>query len=61
VSALLRWSRRHISSSQALQDASAVVLLGCAQTGRSYWTWTDDEWAGLLGRDQDRFRTAAPA
>src|SRR5262249_58128896 len=42
-------------------DASAVVLLRCAETGRSYWAWTDEEWAGLLGRDQDSFRKAAPA
>ena len=41
-------------------DATAVVLLRCAETGRSYWAWTDQEWAGLLGRDQDGFRQAAP-
>ena len=42
-------------------DATAVVLLRCAETGRSYWAWTDEEWAGSLGRDQDGFRKAAPA
>jgi hypothetical protein len=41
-------------------DASAVALLRCAETGRSYWAWTNEEWAGLLGRDQDDFRKAAP-
>ncbi len=46
---------------RAMLVASAVVLLRCAQTGRSYWAWTDQEWAGLLGRGQDGFRTAAPA
>jgi hypothetical protein len=45
---------------RAMLDASAVVLLQCAQTGRSYWAWTDKEWAALLGRDQDGFRKAAP-
>jgi hypothetical protein len=42
-------------------DASAVVLLRCAGTGWSYWAWTDEEWANLLGRGQDGFRDAAPA
>jgi Phage integrase family len=46
---------------RAMLDASAVVLLQCAQAGRSYWAWTDEEWAALIGRDQDGFRKAAPA
>ena len=46
---------------RAMLDASAVVLLRCAETGRSYWAWTDEEWATLIGRDQDGFRKAAPA
>jgi hypothetical protein len=41
-------------------DATAVVLLRCAETGRSYWSWTDEEWADLLGQDQLGFRKAAP-
>ena len=41
-------------------DASAVMLLRCARTGRSYWAWTGEEWAGLLGRDLNGFREAAP-
>jgi len=45
---------------RAMLDATAVVLLRCAETGRSYWSWTDDEWADLLGQDQHGFRKAAP-
>jgi len=45
---------------RAMLDATAVALLRCAETGRSYWAWTDEEWAGLLGQDQDGFRMAAP-
>jgi hypothetical protein len=41
-------------------DATAVVLLRCAETGRSYWAWTEEEWAALLGQDQHGFRKAAP-
>ena len=37
------------------------MLLRCAEAGRSSWSWTDEEWAGLLGRDQLGFRNAAPA
>jgi hypothetical protein len=49
------------SHRRAALDASAVVLLRCAEAGRSYWAWADEEWAGLLGRDLDGFRRAAPA
>jgi integrase len=45
---------------RATLDATAVVLLRCAETGRSYWAWAEEEWAGLLGLDQDGFRKAAP-
>jgi hypothetical protein len=45
---------------RAMLDATAVVLLRCAETGRSYWSWTDEQWAGLLGQDQRGFRKAAP-
>lgn len=44
----------------AMLDATAVALLRCAETGRSCWAWTDEEWAGLLGQDQCGFRKAAP-
>jgi Phage integrase family len=49
------------SHRRASLDASAVALLRCAETGRSYWAWTDAEWAGLAGRDLGGFRGAAPA
>ncbi|MEU5547580.1 hypothetical protein AB0G85_35325 [Streptomyces sioyaensis] len=41
-------------------DAAAVVLLRCAETGRSYWAWSDEEWAGLLGKDLRSFRASVP-
>ncbi len=44
---------------RAMLDATAVVLLRCAETGRSYWSWDEEEWAGLLGQDQQGFRKAA--
>jgi hypothetical protein len=45
---------------RAMLDATAVVLLRCAETGRSCWSWDEEEWAGLLGQDQQGFRKAAP-
>jgi integrase len=46
---------------RAMLDATAVVLLRCAETGRSYWSWADEEWADLLGQDQHGFRKSAPS
>jgi integrase len=45
---------------RAMLDATAVVLLRCAQTGRAFWSWTDEEWAGLIGADLHEFRAAMP-
>ena len=45
---------------RAMLDAGAAVLLRCAETGRSYWSWTESEWADVLGRDQQGFRKSAP-
>jgi hypothetical protein len=45
---------------RAVLDATAVVLLRCGETGRSYWSWTDEEWANLLGHDQFGFGKSAP-
>jgi integrase len=50
-------SHRH----RAMHDAVAVVLLRCAQVGRSYWGWTASDWLGVIGQDQAAFRRSAPA
>ena len=31
-------------------DAVAVLLLRCAETGRTFWAWSEAEWIDLLGR-----------
>lgn len=46
---------------RGLNDAVAVLLLRCAQTGRSYWSWTSQEWRDLLGDSHDAFRRSVPA
>jgi len=46
---------------RAMLDATAVVLLHCAETGMSFWSWPDAQWAGLIGTDLHEFRAAAPS
>lgn len=56
-----RWSHHsHRIAARAMLDASAVLLVRCAQASRSYWAWTDAGWASVLRRDQDGFRKAVP-
>lgn len=44
---------------RAMHDAVAVVLLRCAQVGRSYWGWTAKDWLEVIGTDQTAFRRSA--
>jgi integrase len=46
---------------RAMDDAVAVILLRCAQVGRTYWAWTVEEWVQVIGADQAGFRRSAPA
>ncbi|MEC3974498.1 hypothetical protein [Amycolatopsis sp. H20-H5] len=41
-------------------DAVARILLHCAETGRSYWSFTPGDWWTLLGADASMFRAAVP-
>lgn len=38
---------------RAMLDVIAVLLTRCAETGRTVWGWTEEEWFHLLGRDDD--------
>lgn len=38
--------------------AAGVVLERCADSGRSYWEWTEWEWARLCGGSAEEFVTA---
>jgi hypothetical protein len=46
---------------RAMLDVVAVLLVRCAEMGRTFWGWTIQEWLHLLGRDQAEFRRNAPA
>jgi len=41
---------------RAMADATAVILLRRADMGRSYWSWTAQDWTRLIGVDQQAFR-----
>ncbi|MFF3505600.1 hypothetical protein [Streptomyces sp. NPDC003247] len=45
---------------RAMNDAVAVVILRCADVGRAYWDWTDQEWLDLLGHSHKAFRDQVP-
>ncbi|MER8162092.1 site-specific integrase [Streptomyces sp. NPDC094472] len=45
---------------RAMNDAVAVLLLRCAERGRSYWGWTAQEWLDLLDQDHAAFQQAVP-
>jgi hypothetical protein len=47
---------------RAMLDVVALLLTRCAQPGSgTYWSWTAEEWASLLGHTHTDFRAAAPA
>jgi integrase len=47
---------------RAMLDVVAWLLIRCAEPGcGTYWGWSSDEWAALLGRTQAEFRDGAPA
>jgi hypothetical protein len=46
---------------RATLDVVAVLLVRCAEVGRTFWGWTAQEWIHLLGHDQAEFRRNAPA
>jgi len=45
---------------RAMHDAVAVLLLRCAETGRAFWSWGEQEWRGLLGRDHKAYQEQVP-
>ncbi|MFE1555506.1 hypothetical protein ACFW6V_10985 [Streptomyces sp. NPDC058734] len=46
---------------RAMLDVIAVLLTRCAETGRTFWGWTPQEWMHLLGRTQAEFHQHAPS
>ncbi|WP_041813343.1 hypothetical protein [Rhodococcus jostii] len=38
--------------------AAASILQNCADTGRSFWAWTNEDWAQLCGSSTEAFLAA---
>jgi integrase len=45
---------------RASAHAAAIILQGCASSGRSYWAWTPWDWAGACGSGTADFLAAQP-
>jgi integrase len=43
---------------RASAHAAGLVLHGCVETGRVYWSWTSADWAGLCGASAEAFLAA---
>jgi hypothetical protein len=37
-------------------DAAGLILIRCGELSRSYWGWSDEDWAGLINRSGAEFR-----
>ena len=46
---------------RAVLDAAGLVLLRCAELGRSFWAWTEDDWLDLIGPHSRSVRRPWPA
>ncbi|MFJ9688104.1 hypothetical protein ACIRRX_20770 [Streptomyces bacillaris] len=44
---------------RAMLDVVAVLLTRSAETGRTFWGWTEEEWFHLLGRTQAELKPRA--
>lgn len=40
--------------------AAAIILHGCADTGRTYWAWTGEDWVAVCGASAEAFVAAQP-
>ena len=50
-------SRFHVRSAL---DAVGLVLHRCADRGTTFWTWSDDDWVALIGKDRGAFQAPWP-
>ncbi|WP_435271419.1 hypothetical protein [Streptomyces sp. 1222.5] len=38
------------------RDAAGLVVIRCGELGRSFWGWSDEDWADLINRSGAEFR-----
>jgi hypothetical protein len=58
--AALHWSTDTRAHRGFAGDAIALVLLRCAESGRAFWGWSDDDWIALLGTSIEQFQRPWP-
>ncbi|MGF6889579.1 hypothetical protein ABIA39_009044 [Nocardia sp. GAS34] len=50
-------SRHH---QRAIADAIALILMRCAEEGKTFWGWSDQDWVRLIGTGQKEFEQPWP-
>jgi len=58
--AALHWSTDTRAHRGFAGDAVALVLLRCAESGRTFWGWSDDDWIALIGTSVEQFQRPWP-
>ncbi|GAB3861974.1 hypothetical protein ACFPIJ_47165 [Dactylosporangium cerinum] len=56
----LHWSTDTRAHRSFADDAIALVLLRCAESGRTFWGWSADDWVALIGTSIEQFREPWP-
>ncbi len=56
----LRWHPDTRHQRRFARDAAALVLMRCAELNRSYWAWSAQDWADLIGTGADELRQCWP-
>lgn len=52
----LHWTPGTGHQRRFARDAASLVLVRCGDLGRSYWGWSDEDWADLINRSGAEFR-----
>ncbi|MFE4922309.1 hypothetical protein [Streptomyces sp. NPDC056661] len=52
----LQWTPGTGHQRRFARDAVGLVLIRCSELGRSYWGWSDEDWADLINRSGAEFR-----
>ncbi|MBR7839490.1 tyrosine-type recombinase/integrase [Actinospica durhamensis] len=54
------WCPADGSYRRGVDDATALILLRCAERGRTVWSWSTQDWVSLIGNNARKFTETAP-
>lgn len=57
---VLHWHHDTRHQRRFARDAAALVLTRCAELSRSYWAWSAQDWADLIGTGGGELRQSWP-